>query len=678
MADPTGGGVQGYVTSTPPRSPRAASLSNLTFQSGFVSNGSGRSIVGRFKDGNRVRFNKGLPEKIKGWVAQNLTGANGGIYMGTGRGLFDWASLDDEEWIAIGTECKLYIINRGTLYDITPIRATSNTLNAFTTTNTSRNINVNDVNHRAATGDHITVLGPITLGGIVINGPYTITAVIDPSNYTIQAATPATSSAGPGGGAISIQYDIACGLAINGEIYGYGTGRYGMGTYGTPRPTNDGVQARMRIWSLQNWGEDLVASYTDGEIYWWDKTTGPNSRAQLLVNAPTSVQRIVVNADLQYLIALGASDVGTGIADKMNVRWCSESDLQDWIPVELPVENTAGGQRLNFGNRMVTGLMSNNTLLAWSDTQLYQMQFVGLPNVFGFFEKGKCYIVGPNAAVDVNGVAYFMGFDDFYAYDGQLRILPCDVWEHVFGVTGTESWAFDRTQSDSTYCSSYFSKSEVTWFYLRNDGEVGYVTLNYGENCWYYGLMERTAYHDVSPAMTGYFETPYAINDGILYQHEIGLDEVEPGTTNAMDYFLESWDIGSQSDKPVLINSIVPDFPIVEGELALIKGLQFYLIPREYPNQPDNDTADGFPRKGPFVVVPSTNKQDVRALGTQTALRIEAARATWTGEPGGGGTHTNAIVFGQWWRMGLWQALATPYGRRIGGSTQNEPIDTSG
>lgn len=670
-----GSGIQGYVTSTPPRSPRAASLSNLQFQSGVVSNGSGRSIVGRYKDSNRIRFHKGLAEKIKGWAAQTLTGSNGGVYIGTARAVFDWASLDTQEWIAIGTECKLYLVNDDTLYDITPLRATTNTNNAFTTVNGQHNINVTDVNHRAATGDHITVLGPVTVGGIVINGPYDIAAVVDPSNYTIVGATAATSSAGPAGGKISIEYDISCGLARNGEIYGYGTGRFGMGTFGTPRPTNDGVQARMRIWSLQNWGEDLVASDSDGEIYWWDRTTGPNSRAQLLVNAPTSVQRIVVNADLQYLIALGASDVGTGVADKMNVRWCSESNLQDWVPVLLPVANTAGGQRLNYGNRMVTGIMSNNTLLAWSDTQLYQMQFVGTPNIFGFQEKGKCYIVGANAAIDVNGSAYFMGFDDFYVFDGTLRILPCDVWETIFGVDG-EDWAFDRTQSDAVYCSSYFSKSEVTWFYPRNDGATGYVTCNYAESCWYYGLMERTAYHDVSPALTGYFENPYGVNNGILYQHEIGFDEVEPGdVTNAMDYFLESWDIGAQSDRPVLINSIVPDFPILNDELQLFKGLQFYLLPREYPTQGDDNTAAGFPKKGPFVVTPTTTKWDVRANGTQTALRIEAARATWTD---GGGLHTNAIVYGQWWRLGLWQALATPYGRRIGGASKGNPIDTSG
>lgn len=662
------GQISGYVTQTPPRSPRAASDSNMQFQSGTISNASDRSIVGRWKSSNRIRWHQAAAEKIKGWLAQALTGSNNGVYIGTGRGLFDWASLDDEEWIAIGTECKLYIISRGTLYDITPIRATSNTNNAFTTVNHSANINVNDVNHRAATGDHITILGPVTVGGIVINGPYDIVAVVDPSNYTITAATPATSSAGPAGGKITIEYDISCGLANNGQIYGYGTGLYGMGTFGTPRPTNDGVQARMRIWSLQNWGEDLVASYTDGEIYWWDRTTGPNSRAQLLVNAPTSVQRIVVNADLQYLVAIGASDVGTGVADKMNVRWCSESDLQDWVPVLLPTPNTAGGQRLNFGDRMVTGLMSNNTLLAWSDTQLYQMQFIGTPNIFGFQEKGKCYIVGANAAVDVNGIAYFMGFDGFFVFDGTLRILPCDVWEYVFN-------DFDRTQSDAVYCTSYFTKSEVTWFYpAASVEETRYVTCNYAENCWYYGKMERTAYHDVSPALTGYFETPYAINDGILYQHEIGFDEVEPDdVTNAMDYYLESWDIGSQSDRPVLINSIIPDFPIDQGILQLFKGLQVILRPREYPTQERNSAS--FPDIGPFVITPTTTKFDVRVNGTQTAMRIEAARATWTD---GSGTHTNAIVYGQWFRMGLWQAQATPYGRRIGGAYKGDAIDTSG
>lgn len=675
MSTPAGT-TQSFITNSPPRHPRAASLSNMVFQPGVVSNSSDRTMQGRWKDSNRIRWHKGQPEKIKGWAVVPLTGANGGVYIGTVRGNCDWASLDTQQWIAIGTECKLYLINNDVLYDITPLRQTSNLTNPFSTVDVSTTVTVADHDHRANPGDHITIIGASTVGGITLEGDYDIDTVIDPDTYTITAASAATATA-TGGGMLSIEYDINCGLADNGELYGYGTDTYSREAYGEPAPTGFGIPAKMRTWSLSNWGEDLVASYNDGPIYWWDKATGPNSRAVLIdPSAPNSVQRILVNPDSEFLIAIGATDVG-GTADNMNVRWASEGSLTDWTPtaaVGTQVANTAGGQRLNFGTRMICGIPGRTTNLLWSDTFMYSMQFLGAPNIFGFNELGKCSIVGPNAVADVNGTARFMGFDNFYQYNGTLTVIPCDVWEYVFGVEG-EAGTFDRTQAEACYASTLQTKSEVTWWYPTVSDGMYYVTFNYEDECWYYGKMERTAMHDVSAALTTYFENPYGFNGGYLYEHEVGFDEVEPGdVTNAMDYFAETWDIGQQSDVPILLHSIVPDFPILKttGLLQLYKGLQFRLQAKEYPTQgADAISAD----VGPFVVTPTTTKIDPRCKGSQISLRIESARATWAD---GEGTHTNAIVYGQWFRMGTWQSLASPYGKRIGGATVGEPIDTSG
>lgn len=647
----------------------------MTFLPGVASNNSARSLKGRWKDSNRIRWHKGSPEKIRGWAVVALTGANGGVYIGTARGNCDWASLDTQQWIAVGTECKLYLVNNAVLYDITPLRKTSNLNNPLTTTNASTTVTVTDLDHRANPGDHITIIGASAVGGLTLAGDYAIVTVTDPDHYTLTAASAATSGA-TGGGMFSIEYDINCGLSQNGELLGYGTGLYGAETYGTARGVGEGVPAKMRTWSLSNWGEDLVASYNDGPIFWWDRSTGPNSRATLLVDpAPNSVQRILVNPDTQFIIAIGASDV-TGDPDNMNVRWASEGSLTDWYPTILPVANTAGGQRLNYGTRMITGINSRQQNLMWSDTQLYQMQYIGLPNLFGFKELGKCSIVGPNSAIDVNGIVFFMGFDNFYVYDGTLRPIPCDVWEYIFGVktpTSRTAGDFDRTQAEATYCSSLQTKSEVTWWYQTVSDGMHYVTFNYEDGVWYYGKMPRTAMHDVSAALSGYFEHPYGFNGGYLYLHETGVDEVEPaGVTNAMDYFMESWDSGSNSDVPVLIHGVVPDFPKIRGQFQLFKGLQFRFLPIEYPTQTPGAINDDI---GPFVVTPTTTQKDLRCKGTQIAFRIEAARATWTD---GSGTHTDAIVYGQWFRLGTWQILASAYGRRIDQSSSGTPIDTSG
>jgi hypothetical protein len=667
-----GSAIQGYVTSTPPSNARMADLKDLVFAAGVMSNSSARAIKGYWKDTNRVRWHKGALEKIGGWQFIPLTGSNNGIYIGTVRGCWDWASLDGQQWLAFGTECKLYLVNNATLYDITPIRKVSNLQNPFSTTTGSAIVNVTDLDHRADDGDHITILGPIAIGGVTLDGAYDVT-VVDPDNYTITASGIATSSVTDGGGGVTINYDIYCGLAENGFLYGYGAGTYSESTYGTPRPVGSGVPAKMRVWSLQNYGEDLVASYTDGEIYLWTRSNGPNLQAQLIPDpCPTAVQRILVNSDSEFLIAIGASDVITGIVDKMNVRWPSQGSLTDWIPTQAigtQVANTAGGQRLNFGSRMVTGIQTRTGNLLWSDTTMYSMQYIGPPNIFGFNPLGGCKIAGPNALCDVNGVVYLMAFDDIMIYDGTLRVLPCDVWEYVFN-----DW--DRGQADDVYAVHYSTKNEVTFFYTSmSNAERRYVTYNYADSCWYYGAMPRTAFHDVSEFITGFFENPYGFNGGYLYEHEIGYDEIEASGTNAMDYWAESWDIGAQSDVPLLINSVVPDFPIIGGQIQLIKGLQFYVKPREFPNQQGQATPTVFPPKGPFIVTPSTEKIDVRANGTQVSIRIEAARATWTD---GAGTHTNAIVYGQFFRMGVWQSKATPYGKRLGSGSVGAPIDTSG
>lgn len=661
--------IEGYVTKASPKSPRASSDTNLVFSPGVVTNYSDRSIIGRWKDSNRVRWHNGQLEKIYGWEAQSLIGAvdADGKYTGTTRGTWDWASLDGQYWVAFGTECKLYLVNNGILYDITPLRKSSNVNNAFTTTNGQPVVLVTDPDHRANTGDHMTIVGTATVGGLTLTGPYDITQVFGPDTYEITASGNATSNA-TGGGQVTIEYDINCGLAENGFLFGYGTGEFGEGTYGTARSgSGNGVPAKMRIWSLQNFGEDLIASDSDGEIYWWDRSTGPGARAVLIADAPTSVQRVIVNPDLEFIVAVGASDLD-GTIDKMNVRFCSEGDLQDWIPVLLPTPNTAGGQRLNYGSRMVTGVPTRAGNILWSDTMLYIMQFIGAPNIFGFQPQGETRIVGPNAAAAANGIVYWMAFDEFAVYDGTIRPLPCDVWEYVFN-------DFDRSQSEAVYAVHYETKHEVTWFYpAASVVETRYVTYNYMDACWYYGKMERTAYHDVSPALNGSYQFPFAFNDGILYLQETGLDEIEPaGVVNAMDYHATTWALGAQSDRPILINSIIPDFPYVDGEIQLKKGLQFVLLPREYPTQQENTAS--FPEKGPYVVVPDTDQINLRCNGTQTSMRIESARATWTDEHG---THTDAIVFGQWFRMGTWQSDGVPYGKRIGGSSKGSPIDTSG
>lgn len=627
--------------------PRAAKYVDVKFAPGVVTNETDRGAVSRWKDCNRVRWHKSLPEKFGGFEWIELTGANGGTYIGVARTLHDWSSLDTAQWIGIGTHCKLYLVNNLTLHDITPIRKNSTVVDPFETTNGSEFVTINDPDHRAEPGDHITIFGASAVGGLTLDGAYEVISILGVDSYTVDAGA-AASSDDAGGGVVTIQYDLPCGLESNGELRGYGTGLFGEGTYGTPRVSGTGVPARLRTWSMDNWGEDLVASPSGGTLYWWDRTNGPNSRAQRVANAPAQIQRILVNPENRILIALGCTGID-GQPDKMLVRWCDQEDFDTWLP---STTNLAGGKRLDYGSEIITGIRSRGQNLIWTDVQLYAMEFTGESDfVFTFQPLGNCSIIGPNAAIDVNGVVYFLGIDDFFIYDGTLRPLPCDVWTFVFD-------NLDRSQAEKVVASSFRRKNEVRWDFpvvevrvteddiereteeedirITEAGENGaYAIFNYAEGVWYYGQQQRTAYHDVSRAISGTMTHPYGTNQGYLYKHEYGTDEVEEAGTNLQEWFLESYDVHvGGSDAHFLVNSLVPDYDVLEGEH------RFTLKKKRYP-------LDAYTERGPYTINPDTPVIDVRARGSQIALRIE-----------------NGAELGQHWRMGTWQALVTPYGGR--------------
>jgi len=522
-------------------------------------------------------------------------------YLGVCRAVHDWSSIDGQYWIALGTHLKLYVINQLQLYDITPDRMTDNVVNAIATTSGSNVVTITDAGHKANTNDFVDISGANAVGGLTISGDYQV-SVIDPNTYTIVASIAASATA-TGGGNFSIAYEISVGLPANGELLGYGTSTYGALTYGTPRAAGTGVAARMRNWSIDNYGEDLIASQTDGEIYWWQKANGPNSPAALIPLAPTGCQKVIVDAQQRVIIAIGCTDT-TDTYDAMLVRWCSFDDITDWVPTDV---NTAGDDLLTAGSRLITGLKTKGQNLIFSDTTLYRMQFVGGTDIYDFYPAGQVTIVGPNAAVDVDGVAYFMGFDNFYNYSGTLNLQSCDVWETVFDPNVSTSLL--RSQSEAVQCFSYEPKTEITWLYpsiggvqtitfsgniaqgaksanlaANWTGQTGYynvqwsdqesqpvfltqgsttatwelpltgpvtatantidndryVTYNWEDGTWYYGAWNRTAAAGRAPAMSGY---PYGVNYGFLYQHETGTDAVEAYGTNAIGFYMKSLDI---------------------------------------------------------------------------------------------------------------------------------------
>ena len=421
-------------------------------------------------------------------------------YLGFARALHDWVDLDGERWLAIGTDVKLYLVNQGTLFDITPLRQTGILTDPFDTVLGDQTVTVNDVAHGGAVGNFVRFTGASIVGGLNLNDEFQIGTVIDANSYTIEADFPATSN-DTGGGTVLFEYDIDIGASGNITVQGWGTGPYGGGLYGFGATTT-GIAVKLRIWSLDNFGEDLLAAPSGGSLYHWDLSLGTTSRAVLVEEAPATIQYMLVSPEARHVITFGAGTgnaVAPGDPDKLLIRWASSENFEDWVPTSI---NTAGDLRLDKGSEIVTAIESRGDIIIMTDESLHAMQFIGGALVFSLRHLGQSVaIIGPNGGVDVNGIVFFMGEDDFLIYDGVLRVLDCDVRNQVFD-------DLNGGQGFKVFASVNKLFTEVWWVYPQFASETNdrYVKFNYKDLVWDFGTLERTAFHDSS----AFLLAPYA------------------------------------------------------------------------------------------------------------------------------------------------------------------------
>jgi hypothetical protein len=363
----------------------------------------------------------------------------------------------------------------------------------------------------------------------------------------------------------------------------------------------------------------VICQLVDGPTYYWDLSAGTAARAAVLPGAPTKSTYALISTPDRHLVCFGTEAViGTDTTqDPMFVRFSNQEDITNFVE---SATNTAGGQRLTDGNTIVTTIRSRGQILIFTDTALHGQQYVGPPYTFGFQQLGaNCGCLGAHAAVDVNGVAFWMGTEAFYVFDGTVKKLACTVQDYVFK-------DLNQVQKTKVHVGLNSQFNEITWWYcsFTSDYIDRCVTFNYLENVWSIGSMARTAWVDLSafpkPLATKYepdgtepsIGTIYGLTAGraIVYQQETGTDD----NGVPLPSFLDSgyFDIGD-GDNMLFMKRFIPDFKNQVGDLTV------RLLLRAYPQTTASPSS-----LDPYVITPTTDKVDTRARGRQISLRIES------------------------------------------------------
>ena len=591
-------------------------LKKTVFRPGINREGTAYDNEGGWFDCNLVRFRKGRPEKFGGWEKLSSD-----TYEGTARALHSWISLGGTKYLGLGTHLKYYIESGTVFSDITPIRSTTSAGDVtFSASNGDATITVTDTSHGAVQNDFVTFSGAATLGGnitaAVLNQEYQIATIVNANSYTIEAkdtsgstVTANASDSGNGGSSVVGTYQINVGLDVYVPGTGWGINGWGEGTFGSASSLSSTNQ--LRLWTHDNFGEDLIINARNGGIYKWTENNGVSTRAVELSGisganlVPTVGLQVITSEVDRHLIVLGADPISgtsrTGTIDPMLIAFSDQENELEFEPLST---NTAGSLRLSSGSSIIGAVKSRQEILVWTDTALYSMQFIGPPFTFAInlINEGTG-LVGPNAAITAPSAVFFMSYNSFYSYNGTVQTLPCSVQNYVFN-------DINLTQSFKINAFTIKDKNEVGWFYCSSSSDEidRYVIYNYAEQLWFYGQLVRTAWLD-----SGIENYPRAVSGGYLFKQESGFNDDGSPMTGV---FIESSDFDlDDGEKFAFARRIIPDFKFIEdsnnGSVNLV------VKTRNFP-------GDTLTTNSTNEVSSTTQQSHIRARARQMALRIES------------------------------------------------------
>jgi hypothetical protein len=635
----------------------------LQFKPGVNRDQTDYSNEGGWYECDKIRFRSGYPEKIGGWVKATPT-----AFDGVCRQMWNWITTYQDNFLALGTDDKVYIENGGYYNDITPFAAALAGSNTFAVINTQKLVTVTTTTALPSwldTGEPVQIAGfASALGGIPIaelNGVRTITKT-GANSFTFVTTTAASSTTSVSGAGYTVQTEIEPGNAITVTGLGWGVGTWGRDAWGLGT-TGSGVNLPQRDWWFDNFDNDLVMNIRNGAGYWWVRGAADDPSTSLATHAitlqdyatgegytasavPVQIMQLLVSQQDKHLIAFGAVPFGstsTADFDPLLIRWADQDTPGDWTPTQT---NTAGDLRISRGSRIVRALPTRQEILVWTDTNLYTLQFLGTTDVFGLQEYAdNISIASPRAVASAANITYWMGQDKFYAYTGRVETLPCTLRNHVFN-------NLNYNQTDQIVCGTNEQWNEIWWFYPTADSDYNnaYVVYNHLERIWYYGTIDRTAWLDTPLRQNPQgANTTITVNgstvttgDGFLYNHENGLnDDVLP-----MDSYIQSSDFDIEDgDQFMLTRRILPDISFTTSTAAQPE-VTLTIRPRNFPGAPVSiDPADA-QRVIETSVNQYTDQVFVRARARQMALKVRSD------------------TLGVQWQLGAPRLDARPDGRR--------------
>jgi hypothetical protein len=655
-------------------------LSKLVFKPGVNRDQTDYASEGGWYVTQHVRFRSGFPEKIGGWIVENLNS-----YTDSARSLFPWSTTDGSTLLGIGTNSRVYVGAGTMLYDITPIRATythattPTTDNCINTTSGSKVVTVKITGHGTTADSWVDFSGiaGTTIGGIPVsemNTSVQVTSVIDSNTFTFNATTTATSTTtNQGGIAITAVFYLNAGYPITTAGYGWSTDTWGRSTWGSGSTTP--IYDPARLVFMDKFNNDMVfntqydsVAGTGGDIYYWFYSNSFNNRAVLLssisgaVAVPQKVQKIMFTPQ-GFLFALGCTNYDPtalapdylGAYDPLLIRW-SNVDPTDgpqpevWQPTST---NTAGFLKLQSGSKIITAINTRQETLVFTNSSLTSIQYLGTAEVFGLQELAhNISIIGANAVVGSNNITYWMGRDRFYVYSGRVDTLPCTLRQYIFN-------DINYTQSALFFASVNNEYTEIIWFYCSSQSnEIDrYVVFNYLENIWYYGQLSRTSWID-----SGVFNYPIAVSNGWVYQHEYGTDDGQPlgAPPLPIEAYIQSADVDvNDGDKYMLLRRVIPDVNFNGSEInnpvtgaTIVPQATITVGVRNFPGAANSTFNEEGQITAADVVTTTatidqyTNQVFIRARGRQMNFKIAS----------------NSV--GTQWQLGMPRVDARPDGTR--------------